>query len=68
MLLNDGIDISELTKLNQSETKPKANALHVRRNMFTGRKRSGKILDWPGSYASPIKSVLDAGGSIDELI
>ncbi|KGT89228.1 H-NS histone family protein [Erwinia sp. S63] len=69
MLLNDGIDISELTKLNQSETKPKAKrAPRPAKYKFIDENGQEKFWTGQGRTPSPIKSVLDAGGSMDEFL
>ena len=69
MLLNDGIDISELTKLNKSETKPKAKrAPRPAKYKFIDENGQEKFWTGQGRTPSPIKSVLDTGGSMDEFL
>ncbi|MDE1186421.1 MAG: H-NS family nucleoid-associated regulatory protein [Pantoea sp.] len=69
MLLNDGIDISELAQLTQGESKPKAKrAPRPAKYKFTDENGEEKFWTGQGRTPSPIKSVIDAGGSLDDFL
>jgi DNA-binding protein H-NS len=69
MLLNDGIDISELAQLKQTETNPKAKrAPRPAKYKFIDEDGNEKFWTGQGRTPSPIKSALDAGGSMDDFL
>lgn len=69
MLMKDGIDISDLADLAQSENKPKAKrAPRPAKYKFTDETGETKFWTGQGRTPSPIKKVLDAGGSLDEFL
>ncbi|MDU6433305.1 MAG: H-NS family nucleoid-associated regulatory protein [Pantoea sp.] len=69
MLMKDGIDISDLADLAQSESKPKAKrAPRPAKYKFTDETGETKFWTGQGRTPSPIKKVLDAGGSLDEFL
>lgn len=69
MLLNDGIDISELTKLTSSESKPKSKrAPRPAKYKFIDENGNEKHWTGQGRTPSPIKSAIDAGGSMDDFL
>jgi DNA-binding protein H-NS len=69
MLLNDGIDISELAQLKQTGTKPKAKrAPRPAKYKFIDEDGNEKFWTGQGRTPSPIKSALDAGGSMDDFL
>lgn len=69
MLMNDGIDISELAKLNQGETKSKAKrAPRPAKYKYTDENGNEKQWTGQGRTPSPIKSAMDAGASLDDFL
>ena len=69
MLMKDGIDISDLAELAQTESKPKAKrAPRPAKYKFTDETGETKFWTGQGRTPSPIKKVLDAGGSLDEFL
>ncbi|QIE99660.1 H-NS histone family protein (plasmid) [Pantoea stewartii] len=68
MLMNDGIDISELVDL-PTETKTKAKrAPRPAKYRYTDENGETKSWTGQGRTPSPIKKVLDAGGSLDDFL
>lgn len=69
MLMKDGIDISDLAELAQTESKPKAKrAPRPAKYKFTDETGETKFWTGQGRTPSPIKKVLDTGGSLDEFL
>jgi DNA-binding protein H-NS len=69
MLLNDGIDINDLAQLNPQETKSKAKrAPRPAKYKFIDEQGNEKLWTGQGRTPSPIKTVLDAGGSMDDFL
>lgn len=69
MLMNDGIDISELAQLNQAETKPKAKrAPRPAKYKYTDEEGNEKQWTGQGRTPSPIKIAIDAGASLDDFL
>lgn len=68
MLMNDGIDISELMDL-PTETKTKAKRA-PRPAKYQYNDENGEKKSWTGQgrTPSPIKKALDAGGSLDDFL
>ncbi len=67
MLMNDGIDISELVDL-PTETKTKAKrAPRPAKYRYTDENGETKSWTGQGRTPSPIKKALDAGGSLDDF-
>ncbi|MBW1214466.1 H-NS family nucleoid-associated regulatory protein [Pantoea allii] len=68
MLMNDGIDISELVDL-PTETKTKAKrAPRPAKYQYTDENGETKSWTGQGRTPSPIKKALDAGGSLDDFL
>ncbi|CRH31774.1 MULTISPECIES: H-NS family nucleoid-associated regulatory protein [Pantoea] len=68
MLMNDGIDISELIDL-PTETKTKAKrAPRPAKYQYTDENGEKKSWTGQGRTPSPIKKALDAGGSLDDFL
>ncbi|ARF52607.1 MULTISPECIES: H-NS family histone-like protein [Pantoea] len=68
MLMNDGIDISELVDL-PTETKTKAKrAPRPAKYRYTDENGETKSWTGQGRTPSPIKKALDAGGSLDDFL
>ncbi|ADD79403.1 DNA-binding protein H-NS [Pantoea sp. PA1] len=68
MLMNDGIDISELMDL-PTETKTKAKrAPRPAKYQYTDENGEKKSWTGQGRTPSPIKKALDAGGSLDDFL
>lgn len=68
MLMNDGIDISELMDL-PTETKTKAKrAPRPAKYQYTDENGEKKSWTGQGRTPSPIKNALDAGGSLDDFL
>lgn len=68
MLMNDGIDISELVDL-PTETKAKAKrAPRPAKYQYTDENGETKSWTGQGRTPSPIKKALDAGGSLDDFL
>ncbi|MGP0153709.1 H-NS family histone-like protein [Pantoea ananatis] len=68
MLMNDGIDISELMDL---PTEPKTKAKRAPRPakyQYTDENGEKKSWTGQGRTPSPIKKALDAGGSLDDFL
>lgn len=69
MLRKDGITINELAQLNQGETKSKAKrAPRPAKYKFTDEQGNEKFWTGQGRTPSPIKSAIDAGGSLDDFL
>lgn len=69
MLLNDGIDISDLTKLASVETKSKAKrAPRPAKYQYTDENGETKSWTGQGRTPSPIKKALEAGGSLNDFL
>ncbi|MCW0313043.1 DNA-binding protein H-NS [Pantoea ananatis] len=68
MLMNDGIDISELMDL-PTETKTKSKrAPRPAKYQYTDENGEKKSWTGQGRTPSPIKKALDAGGSLDDFL
>lgn len=69
MLLNDGIDISDLTMLASVEPKTKAKRA-PRPAKYQYVDENGETKSWTGQgrTPSPVKKALDAGGSLDDFL
>ncbi|MDI3363248.1 MULTISPECIES: H-NS family nucleoid-associated regulatory protein [Pantoea] len=68
MLMNDGIDISELMDL-PTETKTKVKrAPRPAKYQYTDENGEKKSWTGQGRTPSPIKKALDAGGSLDDFL
>jgi DNA-binding protein H-NS len=69
MLLNDGIDINDLAQLNPQESKTKAKrAPRPAKYKYIDEQGNEKLWTGQGRTPSPIKTVLDAGGSMDDFL
>lgn len=69
MLRKDGITINELAQLNQGETKSKAKrAPRPAKYKFTDEQGNEKFWTGQGRSPLPIKSAIDAGGSLDDFL
>lgn len=69
MLRKDGITINELAQLNQGETKSKAKrAPRPAKYKFTDEQGNEKFWTGQGRTPSPIKSAIDADGSLDDFL
>ncbi|WP_343550469.1 H-NS family nucleoid-associated regulatory protein [Pantoea sp.] len=69
MLLKDGIDISDLAQLTPQATKPKAKrAPRPAKYKFIDEQGNEKLWTGQGRTPSPIKSAIDAGGSLDDFL
>lgn len=69
MLLNDGIDINDLAQLNPQETKSKVKrAPRPAKYKFIDEQGNEKLWTGQGRTPSPIKTALDAGGSMDDFL